>query len=54
MEITYEYDKNGRFGATAREMTSNREAKTEIVRDSGLTNDNVDAFETLAKDYSVE
>ena len=54
VEITYEYDKNGRIGATARELTSNREAKTEIVRDSGLTNDNVDAFETLAHDYSVE
>ena len=54
VEITYEYDKNGRFGATARELTSNREAKTEIVRDSGLTTDNVNAFETLAKDYSVE
>ncbi|RLS54853.1 MAG: Hsp70 family protein [Planctomycetota bacterium] len=54
VEITYHYDKNGRISATARELTSNREATTEIVRDSGLTNDNVDAFETLAKDYSVE
>ena len=54
VEITYEYDKNGRIGATARELTSNREAKTEIVRDSGLTTDGVDTFEILAKDYSVE
>ena len=54
VEITYEYDKNGRIGATARELTSNREAKTEIIRDSGLTNDGVDTFEILAKDYSVE
>ncbi len=54
VEITYHYDKNGRISATARELTGNREAKTEIVRDQGLNDDNVDAFETLAKDYSVE
>lgn len=54
VEVTYEYDKNGRIGAHARELTGNQEAKTEIVRDSGLSNENVDVFETLAGSYSVE
>ena len=54
VEITYSYDKNGRFSARAVELTGNVDAKTEIVRDSGLTNENVDAFETLASEYKVE
>jgi molecular chaperone DnaK len=54
VEVTYKYDKNGRISATAKELTSDTEATTEIVRDSGLTNENVDAFETLASEYSVE
>lgn len=54
VEITYSYDKNGRFSATAVELTGNVAAKTEIVRDSGLTNENVDAFQNLASDYQVE
>ncbi len=54
VEITYSYDKNGRFSATAIELTGNTVAKTEIVRDSGLTNENVDAFQTLATEYRVE
>lgn len=54
VEVTYHYDKNGRIHARARELTSNQEAKAEIVRDSGLTNENVDSFEELATSYSVE
>ncbi|MCA8993018.1 MAG: Hsp70 family protein [Planctomycetaceae bacterium] len=54
IEITYEYDKNGRFAAHARELVGNTEAKTEIVRDSGLTDADTDAFENLARDYKVE
>lgn len=54
VEVTYQYDKNGRIHARARELTSNVEAKTEIIRDSGLSEDNVDAFEILATKYSVE
>jgi len=54
VEVTYRYDKNGRIHASARELTSKQEAKTEIVRDSGLTDDNVNMFETLAAEYSVE
>jgi len=54
VEISYEYDKNGRISATARELTGNKEASTEIVRDSGLDNQGVDAFESLASGYQVE
>jgi len=54
VEVTYQYDKNGRIHAHARELTTNIEAKTEIVRDSGLSEVNVHAFEVLASEYSVE
>jgi len=54
VEVTYRYDKNGRIHASARELTSNQEAKAEIVRDSGLTDENVDMFEALAAEYAVE
>lgn len=54
IEVTYQYDKNGRFLATARELVGNTEAQTEIVRDSGLTDANVDSFGLLATDYKVE
>ncbi|MCA9081834.1 MAG: Hsp70 family protein, partial [Planctomycetaceae bacterium] len=54
IEVTYQYDKNGRFLATAKELVGNTEAKTEIVRDSGLTDESVDALELLAAEYKVE
>lgn len=54
VEVTYSYDANGRIHAEARELTSNRVATTEIVRDAGLTEQNVDAFELLASEYRVE
>lgn len=54
VEVTYSYDKNGRIHAHARELVGNTEAKAEIVRDSGLTTENVNAFENLASDYTVE
>lgn len=54
VEVMYSFDANGRIHAAARELTSNRQAKTEIVRDMGLTESNVDAFELLARDYKVE
>ncbi len=54
VEVTYEYDKNGRIHAAARELTSNKAAHTEIVRAQGLDTDGVSAFEKLAKDYNVE
>ncbi|MEZ6064238.1 MAG: Hsp70 family protein [Planctomycetaceae bacterium] len=54
VEVTYSYDKNGRISVKARELTSNAEAQTEIVRDSGLEESGIDAFESLASGYSVE
>lgn len=54
VEVTYSYDANGRIHAVAKELTGNRKANTEIVRDMGLTESNVDAFELLARDYRVE
>jgi molecular chaperone DnaK len=54
VEVTYSYDKNGRISVRAREVTSNKEARTEIVRDSGLEETGVSAFEKLAGSYAVE
>ncbi|MGE4002543.1 MAG: Hsp70 family protein, partial [Planctomycetaceae bacterium] len=54
VEITYEYDKNGRIHAEAKEVTSNKAAHTEIVRAQGLNVDGVDSFERLAREYTVE
>ena len=55
VEISYNYDANGRIHASARELTGNREASTEIVRDSGMNEFNVEeAFQSLAREYQVE
>ncbi|MEZ6148409.1 MAG: Hsp70 family protein, partial [Planctomycetaceae bacterium] len=54
VEISYEYDKNGRISASATELTANKEANIEILRDQGLDVDGVDAFEKLAQGYTVE
>jgi molecular chaperone DnaK len=55
VELTYRYDSQGRISAVAKELTGNKEASTEIVRDSGLDSAGVDdAFESLARDYHVE
>jgi len=55
IEITYRYDANGRIHCSAKELTGNNEASTEIVRDSGLNDASVDdAFNSLARDYTVE
>lgn len=54
VEITYSYDSNGRIHAAAKELASNRVSTTEIVRDSGLSEQGVGDFEELAKNYQVE
>lgn len=54
VEVTYEYDKNGRISAYAKELTGNRDAQIEIQRSQGLDNEGVDAFENLANQYHVE
>ena len=54
VEVTYAYDKNGRIAVSGREVTSKTEASIEIDRAAGLTNDQADAFESLATEYQVE
>jgi len=54
VELTYSYDSQGRIRAEAKELTGNRKAVTEIVRDGGVTDTGVDAFEQLAREYQVE
>lgn len=55
IEISYTYDANGRIQASARDLTGNVEASTEIVRDSGMNEFNVEeAFQSLAREYQVE
>ncbi len=54
VEVTYSYDSNGRIHAIAKELTGSRIATTEIVRDSGLSDQGVGDFEQLARDYQVE
>ena len=54
VEVTYEYDASGRISARAKDLTSNKQATTEIVRDSGLTGERVADFERLASEYDVD
>jgi molecular chaperone DnaK len=54
VEVTYSYDANGRIHAAAKELTGNRVAETEIVRDAGLSEQGVGDFEALAREYQVE
>lgn len=54
VEVTYEYDKNGRISARAKELTGNKEAQIEIERAQGLNTEGVSAFESLASSYHVE
>ncbi|NOX53296.1 MAG: Hsp70 family protein [Planctomycetes bacterium] len=54
VEVTYKYDAAGRVYVAAKEMTSNKQASIEIDRASGLDDDALVAFETLAREYQVE
>lgn len=55
IEITYSYDGSGRISASARELTGNNEASAEIVRESGMNEEEiVDAFDVLTDEYDIE
>ncbi len=55
ISITYSYDAAGRISASARELTGNNEANTEIVRDGGLDESAVaTAVDLLDQEYVVE
>jgi molecular chaperone DnaK len=54
VELTYSYESTGRIKAEARELTGNRQASAEIVRDGGVSDNGLKAFEDLAREYQVE
>ena len=53
VEVTYSYDANGRVHCQAKELTGHNVAETEIVRDSGLDDQGLTAFLTLAREYEI-
>ena len=55
VEVSYNYDASGRIGVSARELTGNNEASTEIVRANESSSDeNIDVLSALAEGYEVE
>lgn len=55
VEVSYNYDANGRINVTARELTSGTDAATDIVRaNAQVTDQNIDALSMLANNYEVE
>jgi molecular chaperone DnaK len=54
VELTYSFDVNGRIQVHARDLTGGREARTEIVRTSGLKPLEVDKLSNVVADLAVE
>ncbi|MEX2286820.1 MAG: Hsp70 family protein [Planctomycetaceae bacterium] len=54
VEVTYRYDARRRVHVSARELTGNRHASVEIVRDAGFHANAAEALRALAKEYRVE
>ena len=54
VEVSYQYDHNGRIHVEAVELTGNNIASTKIIRESGLDVHGIDAFKVLAEEYTVE
>lgn len=55
VEVTYKYDANGRISVTAKELTGNRAASTEIVRETPKAGEqDLDVLTGLAQQYDVE
>jgi molecular chaperone DnaK len=54
VEVALKYDTSGRIQAAARDLTGNNAASMEIVRDSGLDEQGLNAFQKLAQEYTVE
>ena len=42
IQISFSYDESGRIGVHALDMTQGREAKTEIIRQTGMSNEQID------------
>lgn len=55
VEVQYRYDSSGRISVAAKELTGNKEASTEIVRENmAVTEENIGGLEGLAQSYEVE
>ncbi len=54
IEVTYSFDVNGRIEVHARDVTGGREARTEIVRSSGLKPMDVNQLAGVVAELSVE
>ena len=55
VEVTYRYDAAGRIHVSAKELTGNKEAATEIVRQNeSSSEENIDVMTALATGYEVE
>ena len=54
LEVTYSYDASGRIQVSARELTGNKAASTEIVREKMASEENINVMTDLAADYHVE
>ena len=54
VEVSYNYDANGRIHCNAVELVGKKSASTQIVRSSGLDSSGLDAFKVLAEEYQVE
>ena len=55
VEVQYRYDSSGRISVAAMELTGNKEASTEIVRENmAVTEENIGGLEGLAQSYEVE
>lgn len=54
VEVTYSFDLSGRIRVRAHDLTTNKEATTEIDRRGGLNEEQIEAFTRLANEYKVE
>jgi molecular chaperone DnaK len=54
IEVTYSFDTAGRIKVRARDKSGGQEATIDIERRSGLDDQQVDAYTSLASDYVVE
>jgi molecular chaperone DnaK len=54
VEVTYSFDLSGRIRVKAHDLTTDKEASTEIDRRGGLKEEQIDIFTRLADEYKVE
>ncbi len=54
VEVSYSYDSNRRIVVKARELTGNAEASVDIQYEGTLDDNSVEAFRSLAEQYSID